>query len=75
MKTAGVPEDQWTFRGTARVSESQEAAVEAILGGKIKPGDVVVVRYEGPKGGPGMQEMLLPDLVPQGRRASARSAR
>jgi len=60
VKTAGVPEDQWTFRGTARVSESQEAAVEAILGGKIKPGDVVVVRYEGPRGGPGMQEMLYP---------------
>ena len=60
VKTAGVPEEQWAFRGTARVSESQEAAVEAILGGKIKPGDVVVVRYEGPKGGPGMQEMLYP---------------
>jgi len=60
VKTAGVSEDQWTFRGTARVSESQEAAVEAILGGKITPGDVVVVRYEGPKGGPGMQEMLYP---------------
>ena len=60
VKTAGVPEDQWTFRGTARVSESQEAAVEAILGGRIKPGDVVVVRYEGPRGGPGMQEMLYP---------------
>jgi dihydroxy-acid dehydratase len=60
VKTAGVPEEQWTFRGTARVSESQEAAVEAILGGTIKPGDVVVVRYEGPKGGPGMQEMLYP---------------
>ena len=60
VKTAGVSEDQWTFRGTAKVSESQEAAVEAILGGAIKPGDVVVVRYEGPKGGPGMQEMLYP---------------
>ncbi|HEY8664056.1 MAG TPA: dihydroxy-acid dehydratase, partial [Propionibacteriaceae bacterium] len=60
VKTAGVPEEQWAFRGTARVSESQEAAVEAILGGRIKPGDVVVVRYEGPKGGPGMQEMLYP---------------
>jgi dihydroxy-acid dehydratase len=60
VKTAGVPEEQWTFRGTARVSESQEAAVEAILGGRIKPGDVVVVRYEGPRGGPGMQEMLYP---------------
>lgn len=60
VKTAGVPEDQWAFRGTARVCESQEAAVDAILGGKIKAGDVVVVRYEGPKGGPGMQEMLYP---------------
>ena len=60
VKTAGVPEEQWTFRGTARVSESQEAAVDAILGGKITAGDVVVVRYEGPKGGPGMQEMLYP---------------
>src|SRR5665811_1688486 len=60
VKTAGVSEDQWTFRGTARVSESQEAAVDAILGGKITAGDVVVVRYEGPKGGPGMQEMLYP---------------
>jgi len=60
VKTAGVPEAQWTFRGTARVSESQEQAVEAILGGRIQAGDVVVVRYEGPKGGPGMQEMLYP---------------
>ena len=60
MKTAGVPEDQWVFRGPAKVSESQEDAVEAILGGRIEPGDVVVVRYEGPKGGPGMQEMLYP---------------
>ena len=60
VKTAGVPEDQWTFRGRAKVSESQEQAVEAILGGGIEAGDVVVVRYEGPKGGPGMQEMLYP---------------
>ncbi len=60
VKTAGVPEDQWTFRGTAKVSESQEQAVDAILGGRIVAGDVVVVRYEGPKGGPGMQEMLYP---------------
>ena len=60
VKTAGVPEDQWSFRGPAKVSESQEAAVEAILGGRIEAGDVVVVRYEGPKGGPGMQEMLYP---------------
>ncbi|HOB03686.1 MAG TPA: dihydroxy-acid dehydratase [Propionibacteriaceae bacterium] len=66
VKTAGVPEEQWTFRGTAKVSESQEAAVEAILGKRIEPGDVVVVRYEGPKGGPGMQEMLYPTAYLKG---------
>ncbi len=60
VKTAGVPEEQWVFRGPAKVAESQEAAVEAILGGRIVAGDVVVVRYEGPQGGPGMQEMLYP---------------
>ncbi len=60
VKTAGVPADQWTFRGPAVVTESQEEAVEAILGKRVQPGDVVVVRYEGPKGGPGMQEMLYP---------------
>ena len=60
VKTAGVPEHQWTFRGPAKVAESQEEAVEMILGGKIVAGDCVVVRYEGPKGGPGMQEMLYP---------------
>ncbi|WP_372594606.1 dihydroxy-acid dehydratase [Actinotalea sp.] len=60
VKTAGVPEHQWSFRGPAKVAESQEEAVEMILGGKIVEGDVVVVRYEGPKGGPGMQEMLYP---------------
>ena len=60
VKTAGVPEDQWTFRGPAIVAESQEAAVEAILSKRVQAGDVVVVRYEGPKGGPGMQEMLYP---------------
>ncbi|MDR0285406.1 MAG: dihydroxy-acid dehydratase [Propionibacteriaceae bacterium] len=60
VKTAGVPESQWTFTGPAQVTESQEAAVEAILSGRIQPGDVVVVRYEGPRGGPGMQEMLYP---------------
>ena len=60
VKTAGVPEDQWEFAGPAVVAESQEEAVEKILGGKVKPGDVVVVRFEGPKGGPGMQEMLYP---------------
>jgi dihydroxy-acid dehydratase len=60
VKTAGVPEAQWTFEGPAKVTESQEEAVDAILGGRIEPGDVIVVRYEGPKGGPGMQEMLYP---------------
>ncbi len=60
VKTAGVPVEQWTFRGPAVVTESQEEAVEAILSKRVKPGDVVVVRYEGPKGGPGMQEMLYP---------------
>ncbi len=60
VKTAGVPEHQWTFTGPAKVAESQEEAVEMILGGAIVEGDVVVVRYEGPKGGPGMQEMLYP---------------
>ncbi len=60
VKTAGVPEEQWVFTGTAVVTESQEEAVEAILGKRVQPGDVVVVRYEGPKGGPGMQEMLYP---------------
>ena len=60
VKTAGVDESIWKFSGTARVYESQEAAVEGILGDAVKPGDVVVVRYEGPKGGPGMQEMLYP---------------
>lgn len=60
VKTAGVPEHQWTFSGPAKVAESQDEAVEMILGGKIVQGDVVVVRYEGPKGGPGMQEMLYP---------------
>lgn len=60
VKTAGVPEHQWNFSGPAKVAESQEQAVEMILKGEIDAGDVVVVRYEGPKGGPGMQEMLYP---------------
>jgi dihydroxy-acid dehydratase len=60
VKTAGVDESILTFSGRARVCESQEEAVEKILGGHIQPGDVVVIRYEGPKGGPGMQEMLYP---------------
>ena len=60
VKTAGVDESIWKFTGKARVFESQDAAVDAILAEKIKAGDVVVIRYEGPKGGPGMQEMLYP---------------
>jgi dihydroxy-acid dehydratase len=60
VKTAGVDESILKFSGPARIFESQDAAVEAILGDKIQAGDVVVIRYEGPKGGPGMQEMLYP---------------
>jgi dihydroxy-acid dehydratase len=60
VKTAGVDAGILKFAGPARVVESQDAAVEAILGGKIREGDVVVVIYEGPRGGPGMQEMLYP---------------
>ncbi|MGC8702143.1 MAG: dihydroxy-acid dehydratase [Thiomonas sp.] len=60
VKTAGVDKSILTFSGPAVVLESQDAAVDAILGGQIKPGDVVVIRYEGPRGGPGMQEMLYP---------------
>jgi dihydroxy-acid dehydratase len=60
VKTAGVDESILVFHGTAKVYESQETAVSGILGNKVKPGDVVVIRYEGPRGGPGMQEMLYP---------------
>ena len=60
VKTAGVDESIFAFSGPARVFESQEAACEGILGSGVTPGDVVVVRYEGPRGGPGMQEMLYP---------------
>lgn len=60
VKTAGVDESCLTFSGPARVFESQEDAVDAILADQVKAGDVVVIRYEGPKGGPGMQEMLYP---------------
>lgn len=60
VKTAGVDESIFHFTGTAKVFESQEEAVEGILGDKVKAGDVVVIIYEGPKGGPGMQEMLYP---------------
>lgn len=60
IKTAGVDESIWHFEGPAKVFDSQEAACEGILGGKVVSGDVVVITYEGPKGGPGMQEMLYP---------------
>jgi len=60
VKTAGVDDELLVFRGTAHVTESQDEAVANILEGKVKEGDVVIVRYEGPKGGPGMQEMLYP---------------
>ena len=60
VKTAGIDPSSFTFTGTAIVFESQEDAVDGILNGAVKAGDVVVIRYEGPKGGPGMQEMLYP---------------
>ena len=60
VKTAGVDEALFVFEGTARVYESQDAAVQGILGDEVRAGDVVVIRYEGPRGGPGMQEMLYP---------------
>ena len=60
VKTAGVDEEIWKFKGRARLFESQDAAVEAILGDNVVAGDIVLITYEGPKGGPGMQEMLYP---------------
>lgn len=60
IKTAGIDEQLFHFEGPARVVDSQEQAIELILGKHVQPGDVVVIRYEGPKGGPGMQEMLYP---------------
>ena len=63
VKTAGVDESIWTFSGPAIVCESQDEAVQRILNKEVKEGDVVVIRYEGPKGGPGMQERLYPTSV------------
>ena len=60
VKTAGVDAGSLKFKGPARIFESQDDAVQGILGGKVAAGDVVVIRYEGPRGGPGMQEMLYP---------------
>ncbi|MCH0540760.1 dihydroxy-acid dehydratase [Streptomyces sp. MUM 203J] len=67
VKTAGVDESIWTFEGPAVVCESQDEAVEKILNKQVTHGDVVVIRYEGPKGGPGMQEMLYPTSFLKGR--------
>ncbi len=67
VKTAGVPAENLTFTGPARVFESQEGAVDGILAKRVVEGDVVVIRYEGPRGGPGMQEMLYPTSFLKGR--------
>jgi dihydroxy-acid dehydratase len=74
VKTAGVDEKIWAFAGPARVFESQDDAVEAILSKKIVEGDVVLIRYEGPKGGPGMQEMLYPTSFLKGVGLGAKCA-
>jgi dihydroxy-acid dehydratase len=74
VKTAGVDESIWRFSGPAVVVESQEAAVDAILSERVKPGDVVVIRYEGPRGGPGMQEMLYPTSYLKGLGLGAQCA-
>ena len=74
VKTAGVDESIWKFSGPAVVLESQEDAVDAILNKRVQPGDVVVIRYEGPKGGPGMQEMLYPTSYLKGRGLGAQCA-
>ena len=67
VKTAGVPEELWRFSGPAVVFESQEDAVAGILSGAVSAGDVVIIRYEGPRGGPGMQEMLYPTSFLKGK--------
>ncbi|OZG62270.1 dihydroxy-acid dehydratase [Bifidobacterium eulemuris] len=67
VKTAGVPKEIWTFRGPALVVESQEQAIEVILNDTLKPGMALIIRYEGPKGGPGMQEMLYPTSFVKGK--------
>jgi dihydroxy-acid dehydratase len=74
IKTAGIPEDIWRFEGPAVVLESQEDAVSAILNKEIKAGDVLVIRYEGPAGGPGMQEMLHPTAFLKGSGLGAKCA-
>lgn len=71
VKTAGVAEDMKVFSGPAVIFESQEEALEGILAGKVKDGDVIIIRYEGPKGGPGMQEMLSPTAALSGANIKA----
>ena len=74
IKTAGVDPTIFQFKGTARIFFSQDTACEGILDGTVKPGDVVVIRYEGPKGGPGMQEMLYPTSYIKSRRLDKQCA-
>lgn len=74
VKTAGIDASCWTFQGKARVYHSQEDACEGILGGEVKAGEVVVILYEGPKGGPGMQEMLYPTSYLKSRHLGAACA-
>jgi dihydroxy-acid dehydratase len=74
VKTAGVAEELWKFSGPANVFESQDAAVDGILAKQVVEGDVVVIRYEGPRGGPGMQEMLYPTSFLKGRGLGAACA-
>ena len=74
VKKAGVHPDMMSFRGPAVIFESQEEACEGILAGKVKSGDVVVIRNEGPKGGPGMQEMLAPTSYIMGQGLGAEVA-
>ena len=74
VKTAGVDQSIFRFSGPARIFESQEDAIDGILGGKVSEGDVVIIRYEGPKGGPGMQEMLYPTSYIKSRKLGTKCA-
>ena len=74
IKSAGVDPSLFRFEGRARVTESQDEAIEKILGNEIEPGDIVIIRYEGPSGGPGMQEMLYPTSFLKGRGLGAKCA-
>jgi dihydroxy-acid dehydratase len=74
LKTAGVDKSVWRFEGRARVFQSQEAACDAIMADRVVAGDVVVITYEGPRGGPGMQEMLYPTSFLKGKGLGASCA-